>query len=84
MPVPGAQRHLAWWKLPREQKALLYEQRLQSNFGGAGSIADGKAPYFWSQEFGNPRANIRPQHYITGPTGYLYQFLGTFFEMAIE
>ena len=75
MPFP---KRLAWWALPTSYKQLLQQRREEGEFGGGQAVGAGRAPYFWSQEFGNPAANITPQHFITGPTGSLARFHSEF------
>ena len=58
-----AAREFAWWNLSYGNKAELQRQRLAGRFGGATAAGVGRAPYFWSQEYGNPKAAISPQRF---------------------
>lgn len=51
----------AWWLLPSHLRALLQKKRQEGMFGGGTGYAAGRAPYFWSQEWGNPGALIKAQ-----------------------
>ncbi|MFA5637017.1 MAG: hypothetical protein WC977_14070 [Anaerovoracaceae bacterium] len=53
----------AWWNLNRTQKRVLQQKRLGAEFGGEGAAGIGKAPYFWSQEYGNENAAIKAQFF---------------------
>jgi hypothetical protein len=55
----------AWWNLSRTKKRVLQDRRHGEEYGGETAIGVGKAPYFWSQEYGNPRAAIEPQMFVT-------------------
>ncbi len=50
----------AWWALSRAAKAKLAELRATGEYGGT----PGRAPYWLSQDQGNPAAAIEAQHYI--------------------
>lgn len=69
-------KETAWWRLPRPYKDLLQAKRLEGMFGGDEAVGAGRAPYFWGQEFGNPGALIKPQHFIgeTLPSFVAYRF----------
>lgn len=54
----------AWWALPTPFKALLQSKRQGGDFGGTGSVANGMAPYFWGQNYGNSEARIAGQSFI--------------------
>lgn len=54
----------AWWWLSREQKQELRRQRQAGRFGGANAAAVGRAPYIWSQEYGNEKAMIAPHGFL--------------------
>lgn len=58
-----ASSEFAWWKLTPKQKAVLQQKRLSGDYGGETAASIGYAPYFWSQEYGNPAANITAQHF---------------------
>lgn len=51
----------AWWYLSKKQKQILEEQRQAGRFGGETAKGVGKAPYYWLQEYGEPKAMIVPQ-----------------------
>lgn len=55
----------AWWNLTPNQKVALQKRRLGGEFGGEGAAGVGRAPYFWSQEYGNPAAQIKAQGFAT-------------------
>ena len=57
---PPRRKSEAWWVLSQQAKAKLKEMRAAGLFGGT----PGKAPYYYSQEEGNPKAEIEPRHYI--------------------
>jgi len=52
----------AWWYLSAKQKKVLEEQRQAGRFGGESAKGVGKAPYYWAQEHGEPKAMIVAQH----------------------
>jgi hypothetical protein len=54
----------AWWFLSRKQKAALEQERAGGRFGGETAKAVAKAPYFWAQEYGEPRAAIAAKRYV--------------------
>ncbi len=54
----------AWWYLSKKQKRVLEEQRGAGRFGGETAKGVGKAPYFWPQERGEPKAAIRAQNVV--------------------
>lgn len=54
----------AWWLLSRKQKAALEQERRGGRFGGETAKAVGKAPYYWAQEYGEPKAAIVGQHLV--------------------
>lgn len=54
-------KEYAWWNLRKSWKSELQAERLAGHFGGENAAAAGRAPYFWSQEYGNPAAAIKPQ-----------------------
>lgn len=54
----------AWWLLSRKQKAALERERAAGRFGGETAKAVGKAPYFWAQEYGEPKAAIAAKRYV--------------------
>lgn len=56
----------AWWYLSTKQKKVLEEQRQAGRFGGETAKGVGKAPYFWAQEHGEPKAMIPAQHAAAG------------------
>ena len=60
---PKASRATAWWNLTPNQKRDLQSARLGGEFGGESGAGVGRAPYFWGQEYGNPAANIKAQHF---------------------
>ena len=53
----------AWWNLPTGLKAILQRERLAGRYGGESAVGIGQAPYFWAQEYGNPAAEIKAQHF---------------------
>ena len=55
----------AWWYLSKKQKQVLEEQRQAGRFGGESAKGAGKAPYFWAQEYGEPKAAIEAQGVVT-------------------
>ena len=55
----------AWWYLSKKQKQVLDEQRKAGRFGGETAKGAGLAPYFWAQEYGEPKAMILAQHVVT-------------------
>ena len=55
----------AWWYLSKKQKQVLEEQRQAGRFGGESAKGVGKAPYFWAQEYGEPKAAIEAQGVVT-------------------
>jgi hypothetical protein len=55
----------AWWYLSKKQKQILEEQRQAGRFGGESAKGVGKAPYFWAQEYGEPKAMIEAQGVVT-------------------
>jgi hypothetical protein len=79
-----ADKAKAWWKMPTSYKELLQKKRYEGEFGGADSVAIGRAPYFWGQEYGNPAADISPQHFVTGPDGSFELFHSTFVAIMTE
>ena len=50
----------AWKKLSPQAKRLLQQMRQQGMFGGV----PGTAPYWYSQEVGNAKAEIKAKRYI--------------------
>ena len=54
----------AWWYLSKKQKQILEEQRQAGRFGGESAKGVGKAPYYWAQEHGEPKAMIQAQHVV--------------------
>ena len=62
---PSATKAAAWWNLTPNQKVALQRRRLGGEFGGEGAAGVGKAPYFWSQEYGNPAAQIKAQRFAS-------------------
>lgn len=59
----------AWWLLSRKQKAALEQERVAGRFGGETAKAVGKAPYFWAQEYGEPKAAIAAKRYVADAFG---------------
>lgn len=53
----------AWWNLPAGLKAILQRERLAGRYGGESAVGIGHAPYFWAQEYGEPAAEIKAQHF---------------------
>lgn len=52
-------KEYAWWNLKKSWKSELQTGRLAGKYGGSQmGLASGRAPYFWSQERGNPAAGI--------------------------
>ena len=54
----------AWWLLSRKQKAALEQERMGGRFGGESAKGVGKAPYYWAQEYGEPKAAIKAKGYV--------------------
>lgn len=54
----------AWWFLSRKQKKALRLKRAGGEFGGESAKGVGKAPYFWAQEYGEPKAAIAAKRYV--------------------
>jgi hypothetical protein len=51
----------AWWYLSKKQKQVLEQKRQAGEYGGESAKGVGKAPYFWAQEYGEPKAMIQAQ-----------------------
>lgn len=66
MPRPPMHKSQAWWYLSRRQKEILQREREAGDYGGERAAAAGRAPYFWAQEHGEPRAAIRGKHITEG------------------
>lgn len=64
--VPGGAvgSAFAWWYLSKKQKQVLEEERKMGRFGGETAKGVGRAPYYWPQEHGEPRAGIKAQHVV--------------------
>ena len=54
----------AWWYLSKKQKQALEEARKAGRFGGESAKAAGRAPYYWAQEHGEPKAAIIGQRLV--------------------
>lgn len=54
----------AWWMLSKKQKKALRLKRASGDFGGESAKAVSKAPYFWAQEHGEPKAAITGQGFV--------------------
>lgn len=60
---PKAGKAAAWWNLTPNQKVALQQRRLGGEYGGESAAGVSRAPYFWSQEHGNPAAQIKAQKF---------------------
>lgn len=60
----AANSAFAWWYLSHLQKRSLEQERRAGRFGGQTAKGVGRAPYYWAQEHGEPRAAIVGKHYV--------------------
>lgn len=61
--LKGGSRY-AWWLLSHKQKQKLEQEREAGRFGGETAKAADKAPYYWAQEHGEPKAAIGAKGYV--------------------